>query len=620
MRRILILSISLLYLLVSCEKEENKPEFIDPRILLNSALKDFNETELYLDTISYFTVKVNYLPQTEIKLSQVEDGYLKYEFSYSITDLGSSIKVEAENNILNDSTIIIKTKDPLVTHNSYLLKAFAIWKKKIGKDGIWVDCGTAYNEMISQVIKTSLHPDSLNPNLLPKSALSNFSSSELSTDIVTPFTVKVNYLPQREIRVPQIKTGFLRYNLFYKLTGEEGDIEMDYEISNDSTLVLYSKKPLTYNKNYVLRVFAEWQKKIGNDGVWEDCGDKYKEEIFQYVVTNVTLNELILDKSDFIFQYPLDRQFNYLEEEYTKGYFRLTSDKQKQLMLNTYTINLRNVNTAVSNTLELIYNESLDVFEYELQPNFLENESVYEISLLSETTEVIYSYYFKTSKYNSFSEKWNMLKSCFEGKWREYAGFDGYPYSEVAPHVQNINVTIYEETLDYYESNKNRFSGPVMPLIQIETHVPQEWKRTAEWQIYTWSSLTYERQHTDCKKYGFPPLRAIYFLAPDRYTIKLSDQSITGNIEYPDMPSRGIMVWEVQNFMRYDASSASTFANAVNEYERDQYQDIAANNYQGMYRLYLDFALGDDVYPLVDVYYVLPGLKIETTKISDFQL
>ena len=111
---------------------------------------------------------------------------------------------------------------------------------------------------------------------------------------------------------------------------------MEYEMSNDSTLILSSKEPLTFNKNYVLQVVADWQKKIENDGVWENCDDKYREEILQNVVTNIPLNELIISKSDFIFQYPLDRQFNYLEEEYTKGYFRLKSNKQKQLMQQIY--------------------------------------------------------------------------------------------------------------------------------------------------------------------------------------------------------------------------------------------------------------------------------------------
>ncbi len=622
MRRLLILTISLLLLMVSCEKEENKPESVElnPRILPNSALKDFKDTELYLDTISYFNVKVNYLPQNEIALPQVEDGYLKYELAYSLTDLGGLNETEMEHEIINDTTIILKSKNPIERHNNYLLEVFAMWQKKIGENGIWEDCGTYYNERITQTINTSLHPDSLNPGLLPNPALRDFSSSELHTDIVNPYTVKVNYIPLREIEVQRIKAGFLRYKLAYTLTGDEGEVDMEYEILNDSTLLFSSAKPLTFNKNYVFKVSADWQKKVEQDGVWQDCEEQYKEEISQNVITDIPLDELVITESDFIFQYPLDRQFNYLEEEYNKGYFRLTSDKQKQLMLNAYKIKLLNVNTAESNTLELIYNENLDVFEYELQPSFLENESVYEISLLTETEELVYSYYFKTSKYNSFSEKWDMLKTCFEGKWRDNVSNDGYPYSEAAPSVQKINVTIYEETLDYYESNKNKYSSSLMPLIQMETHVPEEWKATAEWQIYSWNSLSYERQYNDCKKYGFPPLRAIYFSAADWWAIKLSDESITGNIEYPDMPSSGIMVWEVQNFMKYDAWSASNYANEVNEYERDHYQEIAAGDYQDMDRLYLDFALGDDVYPLVDVYYVLPGLNIETTKISSFQL
>lgn len=566
--RLLIIAVSLLFLSVSCIKEEDaqEPIEINPSDLPNRALKPFENTEQFLDTISYFTVKVNYLPQVEIKSSKTKNAFLRYALSYSLTDMGNANKIEMGNTILNDSTIILKSKTPITPHNNYFLEVFAKWQKKIGENGIWVDCEIEYNETISQTIITSLNPDMLNPNLLPNHALKMFSSNELYINTVNPFFIKVNYLPQREINVTRIKTGFLRYNLTYALVGEEGEVKMDSEILNDSTIILNPEKPLEFDKIYTLNVFADWQKKIGTSGVWENCADEFKETISQKIVTNIALNELVINESDFIFQYPLDRQFNYLENEYTKGYFRLTNDKQKQLMLKNYKIKLLNVKTGIFNTIELSFNEQLNVFEYELQASFLDNNSVYKISLLTEIDETIYSYYFKTSKYNSFTEKWEMLSACFEGKWRDNVSNDGYPYSNIAPSLQKINVTINDETLDYYEINSNKYLSAKMPLVQFETQVPEEWKTTAEWQIYSWSSLSYIRQNSDCKKYGFPPLRAIYYLFPDLYAVKLSDASLTGNIEYPNKPSRGIFVWEVQNFMQYDAWSASTNANSVNIY------------------------------------------------------
>lgn len=623
MRKLFVLSISFLLLLGSCEEKDLEPEvdikLLNPGLLPNQALVKFSEIELYSDTITFFTLKVNYLPQNEINVPEIKEGFLKYSLSYTLT--GEEGEIEMLQEIINDSTVILNIKNPLISNKKYLLKVFAKWQKKIGTDAAWEDCQSFYNEEFYQTIITSLHPDLLSPDLLPKYALVEFRENELNCNIATSFKLGVNYLPQNEICIFRTGNGFLRYNLSYTLTGEDGEVEMEHEVINDSIIILNSKKPLISNKNYSLQIFAKWQKKIGINGIWEDCEDDYNEEISQNVITSLPLSELIITKSDFIFQYPLDRQFNYLEEEYPKGYFRLTNEKQKQLMLNNGIIKLLNVKTGIFNTIELVYNESLDVFEYELQSTFLENESVYEISLLiTETEEVIYSYYFKTSKYNSFSEKWDMLKTCFFGPWRDNVYDDDYPYSGIANYLQKINVTIQQEILDYYEINSNRFSGSTMPLIQFETHVPEEWKTTAEWQIYSWNSLSYERQNTDCKKYGFPPLRAIYCLAADWWAVKLSDESISGNIEYPDMPWLGICVWEVQNFMKYDSWTAHINASEINENDRDENQNIAAGNYQNMDRLSLDFALGDDVYPLVNVYYILPGLKIETTKIDNFQL
>lgn len=461
----------------------------------------------------------------------------------------------------------------------------------------------------------------ITPSLLPNHALVNFHENELHTSPIDSFTVKINYLPIDEISVPLIKDEYLRYNLSYTLTGEDGEVEMEHEIINDSTVILSSKKPLISNNNYTLQVFAKWQKKIGEYGTWKDCDAEFNEEISETIITSIPIEKLSITKSDFIFQYPLDRQFNYLKDEYSKGYFRLKNEKQKQLMYYNGAVKIQNVKTGVSNTLQLTYNNNLGVFEYDLQANFLDNESVYEVSLLTpDAQEVLYSYYFKTSKYNTFSEKWDILKTCFKGKWYDNVYNEGYPYSQSSTNLQKINVQIEQETLDYYEINSNRFLGSTMPLIQFETHVPADWDAKAEWRIYSWSTLSFDRKNTDCKKYGFPPLRAIYYLGPDWLSVKLSDNSLTGNIEYPNMPFLGVWIWEVQNFMKADAWSAHLNANEINENERDWYQNTAARNYPGIERLDLNFALGGDVYPLIDVYYVLPGINIETTKIANFQL
>ncbi len=460
----------------------------------------------------------------------------------------------------------------------------------------------------------SVVEDSLNidPCVLPNPALVDFSENELNTDIISSFKIMINYMPETEISVEGYENQSLKYSISYTLIGESDEIELEYELINDSIIILDSKNPLIPDKTYSLKIYATWQKRIEMNGEWIDCATKFDEEISLTIITSVSLVELSIVESDFVFQYPIDRQFNYLKKEYQKGYFKLINEKHKHLIFCGGIIKLRDVKSGLINNIQLSYNESLEVFEYDLQEQFFDNEKVYEISLLQKDTQkLIYSYYFKTSMYNSFSEKWEMLKNVTNSNtaWMDQG-------------VQKLNVTIHEETLDYFESNTNRSSNKCMPLIQFETQFLDSWKQTAEWQIYSHPSLEFDRQNSIDKKYGFPPLRAGYYVAAEWWAVKLSNKSTeNGDIDYPEMPSRGIFIWEVQNIMKKDADSAKENALRIPEAERTEWQNIAALNYTGMSRFWINFTgLGNDDFPKLYVLYVIPGINIETTLIKDVQL
>lgn len=463
--------------------------------------------------------------------------------------------------------------------------------------------------------------DSLNPGLLSKTALNDFEESIKVSNIINTHDISINYMPDKEISVNSIENGLLKYEFSYTLEKDGQTVESAYEITDNSIIVVDSKHPLEFEKEYILTAKAVWKKKLSTQETWTNCDSSYNEKISLTILTNESLEDFVVDTSDILFQYPLNRQFNYLEEEYEIGYFKLISSKQKHLMSTKGLVKIQHVRSNSSYIADLEYNSELEVFEFELHAEFLENDNVYKISLFTnDTSDLIYSYFFKTSKYNSFTEKWGIIKTGFNGGWRDNVYNYDYPYSQIFSHVQKINMNIEGEILDFFETNQNRFNTSSMPLIQFETHVPSIWKNTADWKIYEWNTLSLERTNTDCKKYGFPPLRAIYFYFNKIYAIKLSDNSVNGEIEYPELPELGLLVWEVQNFMAYDAWTAYENALLIDESDRGEYQEIAASQYTDMDRLHLDFALGDDTYPLVDVYYVLPGINIETTVISNFQL
>ncbi len=468
----------------------------------------------------------------------------------------------------------------------------------------------AKNWRFLKTVSSELEFDLFN-QLLPKKALKNPGNSQINADLFYRPELKVNYVPESEVILPESDEDvYFKYDLTYQMNLNGNQVGLSQNIVSDSLIYLNCFGLLSPNKEYNLSVSIDWYVSQNNKVSWEKCNELFTETLAQKIVTGstVTFSDTIVD-SDVDFMYPLNRQFNYLEEEYQKGYIKFKNIKaQKWFEMYNPVVEIKNVKTEITMHSLSSYNSTYDIFEYDLSAGFLSNNEVYKISFKDTVSSKIkYEYYFKTSKYNSFSEKWTVLKNSFDGKARDIS-------------LQIINVTINDEILDYYEILSNEHNSSSLSLIQFETHIPESWKSTADWLIYSQPSLEFQRKNATTKIFGFPPIRAIYYLAPDWYAIKLSDNSLNGTIVYPSEPWLGIFVWEVQNFMRADASSATTVAKTIPESERSNWQNIAAQDYPEMPRLWLDFALGGDTYPLLDVYYVLPGINIETTKITNIQL
>ncbi|MCG8697742.1 MAG: hypothetical protein MI922_06785, partial [Bacteroidales bacterium] len=459
----------------------------------------------------------------------------------------------------------------------------------------------------------------ITPLELSAPALKEFSTKSLTVDIFSSISLYLNYAPSKTL---QVENGYLKYELKYWLQNGDKDIALNTSHISDSLVIIDSKELLSLGTSYTFRVQATWFYSVDTLIGWQPCSDEYIEEISQVIQSKSDIPGISLDSSDFITHYPLIRQYNFLPKEYDKGYLILQPRKHRHFLavMDKVTITSLNENKSISS--ELSQNADLKIFEYSIPGNFLQNNAIYEVSVYANhSNNPVYSYHFKTSKYNSFTEKWEVIKNSFGGKWRDYISSDDLPYSTNSRHVQAINNTIYEENLDYYEGNSNRFNTSSMPLIQYETQVPYSWLNTVEWQIYQQPSLTFNRQITDCKKYGFPPVRAIYHIVNEKWSVKLNDKEIeTNSIQPPELPVLCIFVWEVQNFMRMDVASSISTSESIPIDDRTEWQNLAVDGYHNMPRLWLDFALGDDVYPKLDALYVLPGINVVTTRITDIQL
>lgn len=527
---------------------------------------------------------------------------------------GSPIEVEYDI-IKNDNLINVYPKDYYSKTGKLLLVIHFQWR-------YWDKVENSYSSDLTQWKDYKQESISIEYDVLAQIAPLSIFDTEVEKSVnthvfYTPQT-KVNYLPN-EVVEEQYK---------YEIESTmDNFVFSPYVEENDKTIDYNYEGILQSNENYVFTAKAKWYRLENNS--WIKCADALDEIVTQ----NITTSELADTKwnaDEIAFSYPLDRQFNFLSKEYSKGYIKPSATLLKQYKSNLPYIELNKVNSQLKKQLDNIsYNEKLNIFEYDLPQNYFEPENIYLISFKDRTTDaLLYSYYFKTSKFDNFTEKWESLRKSIDGKWRYPETIDDH--SLVVSHTQRINMQELEEVVDVYETASanfaNKFSLKTRPLIQFNSHVLPEWKNTMNWYIYSQPSLTFDRKQDPLNLYSFPPTDAIY-LNTNSPAPTLSDNScLTGDIDFNPKDNGGVFVWSVKCTSDFDVFSAISHAYSIKEEKRtDAQKKLASYEYYPFSgpldppRIEIDMALGGDEYPLMDVYYVLPGLGIKTTTISNVQ-
>jgi hypothetical protein len=430
----------------------------------------------------------------------------------------------------------------------------------------------------------------------------------------------VFFVPSVKTRVApgEIVDGQFKYEITSILSVGNATIPLTVDQANDSLTYLQYEGALDAQKTYTLLVTATWLRKVADQ--WLACDARLNESVSQQL--NTTGESALLQPfgaDDLEFTYPLDRQVNFLPKEYDHGYFRLSNrETMKQYGFGNLKIQFVDVKTNTASIPKQIYfDRELNILQYGLPQGYFEAKRVYKAIISNEDNATVYSYYFGTSKFDTFIEKWAVLKTCFG--WMARIPEDDF-FGSGRTWRQIINCSGTTEVFpDYYEFVTDDMRQEA--LIQFETHIDASWKTTYHWLIYDQPSLSFNRQsHPKYKKYGFPPIRAIYFETSTTYTIKLSDDNCsTGNVTLSS-PWRGMLNWVVQNWMTVDAYTARANAIKIPAEQRTEWQQTAVDGYPDLTPLpYLDFALGDDILPPMDVFYILPGVNLETTTIKDVQ-
>ncbi|GHT21358.1 hypothetical protein FACS189430_01260 [Bacteroidia bacterium] len=451
----------------------------------------------------------------------------------------------------------------------------------------------------------------------------------------TEINTSIYYVPSIKIQTPAGETahGF-KYEIQPSLTSGSVSIPLQTEQTDDRVSFLIDGT-LENGTRYDFSATAKWSRLVGSE--WKPCDNVFNETLALKINANGTNLALpTLSEDDIEFSYPLNKQMNFLRKEYDKGYFKLKDRALMRLLATTpHMLHIRFdlvpvASEGISAQEEIVYNSSLNVAEYAMPIAYFDNEKVYRATIMnSVTNEPVYTYYFKTSKFDNFTEKWEVYKTCFEDKWRDRQDFLGLSTNTLIGvaggnaitvfHSQKINIKgNRQENLDSYEAEDD--ARPDLPLIQFETHVDESWKNTVDWLIYGQPSLTLDRRDMLAKKYGFPPTKAIFYYAEP--ALLSDDNCVTGLFDRK--LGQAVLFWGVQICTRYDYFTANNNAWKIPAEQRTQWQQLAVDWYPNLPYLNLDFAIyydgKVDTYPLLDVFYVLPGIKIETTIIRDIQL
>ena len=154
--------------------------------------------------------------------------------------------------------------------------------------------------------------------------------------------------------------------------------------------------------------------------------------------------------------------------------------------------------------------------------------------------KVIYSYYFRTSKYNTFKEKLTALQKVNDWQWAIQTG------------VQEIGSTVSgAETFDKFEIEGTPTAAPLVSLI---SSITTPWHRQMDQLIYSNCAPVYPKLQiswrNDRPYLNNPPVEAIIIDQPDT-RLMLTDEAINSGV-FSANPGKAAYVYQLPYYMYYD--------------------------------------------------------------------
>ncbi|MBN1416052.1 MAG: hypothetical protein JW973_13200 [Bacteroidales bacterium] len=334
--------------------------------------------------------------------------------------------------------------------------------------------------------------------------------------------------------------------------------------------------------------------------------DRTKEYSFSTVPSD-TLSQRVV-----YCEYPLYRQYNFLQDEYNYGYIK-TYVKPDFLLDKKLIVTITGIGTEESYASDVEYDDALGILKYPMPP--LQNNAIYRIDYIMNkdgTLQKFYrSNYFKTSRFNSFSDK---IGDVLEGEHRITSWF-------LPNNVVELSAGDYllseGELLDYYEQvlpstvsddlhNAEAYDFPKLVNVQLDTI------------------------RTDLNKYGYSLARNLGYSVnrPDEYIgyVPVNDilHFISCNKDYAGYPDIMLSDEEIENEVSrtYELSyyvlktCLGTYVNEdLNYFKNQAYNDFERKDYTGVIAI-MNINWSDAEFYSKKFYYYLryrlPGINVVT--------
>ena len=525
-----------------------------------------------------------------------KDNIAKYTVSFDSVAVSIAEKhLVSDFNLITNDSISIQIKDSLTEPVEITIEVFGNWycseKGDIKfTDGNPIFINTEKEEIkLSYVTKIPFTP-----------TLSNVDPAYdyVLTSLISP-SFKTSLIPEQEYLT---STTLFKYKPICIVNGASQEFVLENYAYNDSIVTMYSLDPLKSNIPYQCSLKAQWYSKIGDEEwkKYEGVSPLFTKEIKPYNKTEQNLFD-----ETYLISYPLNRQRYFLIDEYDKGYIYPKNEKVKDVLLKLKLVaNFEELSSGQLATAIMSYNSTLNIFEYDLPKSILKTQEIYKVSLYSyEIMDTIYSYYFSTSYYKTFKEKWVGEKLLESNTNLAYEiGFVKY-----IPNIEQVPVN---EGIDSYESYSSIGSFARLPLIQFNSDTHPVFNGSVEEIMYSFdgyrSRILREKYDYNLSSpvFSMPPNNAIFFIHEfyDMGSYYLYEDEINGGT---------ISDWVPECRWYY-----YVFTQAMNDLRCvSELINLNDDRYYFETKLFNGSKLG---IPPMDITYVLPGINLPTTTFENY--